>query len=188
MTGSPERPAQRRLDTRTVYRNRWMAVREDQIVQPDGSAGVYSFVEKPDFAVVIPFDGDGFHLIEQYRYPLQRWSWEFPQGTVEDERDPTILARVELAEETGFRAGSLTLLGRLDPAPGMSTQGCWVVVATDLTPGQPAREPAEQGLGQRWYSRAEVARMIGDGEITDAATIAAYALFLLRFGRPDRES
>lgn len=159
-----------------------MTVREDQVAQPDGSAGVYSFVEKPDFAIVIPVQGDGFHLIEQYRYPLQRWSWEFPQGTVEDELDPSTVARIELAEETGFHAGSLTVLGRLDPAPGMTTQGCWVVIATDLKPGQPAREPAEQGLLQRWHSHADVARMISDGVITDAATIAAYALFLLRSG------
>lgn len=160
-------------------------MREDQVVQPDNSTGIYAFVEKPDFAIILPFERDGFHLIQQYRYPIQRWSWEFPQGTVDSDEargDPDLAARIELAEETGLRAGLLTWLGRLDPAPGMSTQGCQVFVATDLVHGEPDREPTEQGLCQRWYPRAAVTEMIRDRVITDMATIAAYTLFLLRFG------
>ena len=71
----------RRVSTREVYRNPWMALREDEIRRPDGSAGIYSVVDKPDFALVIPAEPDGFHLVEQYRYPVGGRYWEFPQGT-----------------------------------------------------------------------------------------------------------
>src|SRR6267142_354910 len=94
----------RRLGSRRVYANRWMTLREDDIERPDGSTGIYAVVDKPDFALVIPVERDGFHLVEQYRYPVGGRYWEFPQGTAPDgaEPEPVALARAELAEETGL--------------------------------------------------------------------------------------
>src|SRR6266508_2817899 len=63
-------PVIQQLATRTVYRNPWMTVREDQIRRPDGSHGVYGVIDKPDFALVIPADRGGFWLVEQYRYTV----------------------------------------------------------------------------------------------------------------------
>ena len=69
------------ISSREVYRNPWMSVREDQVVREDGSSGTYGVVDKPDFALVIPQDQDGFWLVEQFRYPVGRRAWEFPQGS-----------------------------------------------------------------------------------------------------------
>jgi 8-oxo-dGTP pyrophosphatase MutT (NUDIX family) len=164
--------------TRLVYGNRWMSLREDEIRLPDGSAGIYSVVDKPTAALIIPMEGDGFHLIEQFRYPLGRRSWEFPSGTWPDDREAPAeeLARAELAEETGFRAGTLRRLGRLALAPGITSQECDVFLATGLTAGPHARETTEQGMAQCWTSRGDLERMIREGAITDSPTIAAYAL------------
>jgi hypothetical protein len=84
----------RRLSTRTVYENRWISVREDEVQRPDGSIGTYGVVDKPDFALVIPAERGGFHLVEQYRYAVAARSWGFPQGTLPDRRtgDPAELA------------------------------------------------------------------------------------------------
>lgn len=71
----------RRISSREVYCNAWLSVREDEVVRADGSTGVYGVVDKPDFAVVIPKDFDGFWLVEQFRYPVGRRAWEFPQGS-----------------------------------------------------------------------------------------------------------
>ncbi|MFD1045378.1 ADP-ribose pyrophosphatase, partial [Kibdelosporangium lantanae] len=70
-----------KIDSRQVYENNWMTVREDRILHPDGSPGIYGVVDKPDYALVIPLDGDRLHLVEQFRYPLGVRRWEFPQGT-----------------------------------------------------------------------------------------------------------
>jgi 8-oxo-dGTP pyrophosphatase MutT (NUDIX family) len=174
-------PVIRCLSTRIVYENRWMRVREDEILRPDGSTGAYGVVDKPDFALVIPLDRDGFHLVEQYRYAVAARSWEFPQGTYPDRRegDPVTLARLELEEETGLRAGGLQHLGYLHQGPGHSSQGMNVFLATDLSPGPPRRELEEQDMRQRWVSRAELEEMIGGGGIRDSSTIAAYALLVL---------
>ncbi|MEV7097680.1 NUDIX hydrolase [Amycolatopsis sp. NPDC051045] len=171
----------RQLSSRLVYRNEWLALREDRIERQDGSQGIYSVIERPDFAVVIAVENGGFHLVDQYRYPVGGRFWEFPQGCFPAGRTgtPTELAYAELSEETGLRAGGLRHLGHLFGWHGASPQACDVFVATDLTPGPPAREATEQDMRHRWFPREEVERMMRDGRIRDNSTLAAYALYLL---------
>ncbi|SEQ77847.1 NUDIX domain-containing protein [Mycobacterium sp. 88mf] len=174
----------RQIATREVYRNNWLTLREDDIVRPDGSTGVYAVVDKPTYALVIPYDPaqDRFHLVEQFRYPLGLRRWEFPQGTAPEQEhlDPTALAHRELREETGLRAERMERLGQLDVAAGMSSQRGWVFLATGLTEGQHEREHEEQDMHSAWFSRAELDRMIRDGDITDAQSLAALTFLLLR--------
>lgn len=97
--------------TQIVYENRWMRLREDTIRRQDGSSGIYSVVEKPDF-VVVPIAADGrLHLGEQFRYPVRGRYWEFPQGSWEGTpgADPLDIARGELREETGPEADELPM-------------------------------------------------------------------------------
>jgi 8-oxo-dGTP pyrophosphatase MutT (NUDIX family) len=167
--------------SRQVYANRWMTVREDDIRLPDGSAGIYGVIDKPHYALIIALRGDEVALVEQFRYPLGMRRWEFPQGTAPDraDSDPTELAARELREETGLLAGRLTEVGQLDVAPGLTSQRGTVFLATELTEGEPQREVEEQGMRCAWFTRSVVEAMITRGEITDAQSIAAYALLLL---------
>lgn len=171
----------RTVSSREVYANAWMTVREDRILRSDGSDGIYGVVDKPRCALVIPLEGDRLHLVEQYRYPLGLRRWEFPQGTAPDraELPGDELAARELREETGLRAGHMTDLGLLDVAPGMSSQRGRVFLATELTPGEHAREREEQDMRSAWFSRTEFERMIISGGLTDAQSIAAYLLLRL---------
>jgi 8-oxo-dGTP pyrophosphatase MutT (NUDIX family) len=158
-----------------------MRVREDVFERPDGSTGLYAVVERPDFTLVVPVEQDGFWLVEQFRYPIGRRSWEFPQGTWSQGSDGSAqeLARAELAEETGFRAGELRRLGHLDLAPGMSAQEFDVWLATDLTPGPTDREETEADMEQAFVPDSELRQMIADGRFTDGPSLAAYSLLLL---------
>lgn len=178
-----DHPAIETLSSRVVYENAWMTLREDEIKRADGSHGIYALVEKPDFAVVIPMEDNGFHLVEQYRYALGGRRWEFPQGSFPQGRDgtPEELAAAELAEETGFTAGRLDKLGYLNCAQGFTGQGYHVFLATDLTPGTPHRELEEQDMRQQWFPRAEVERMLREGVITDDSTFAAYLLLTMKY-------
>lgn len=171
-----------REGTREVYRNDWMTVREDAIRRADGSPGIYGVVDKPDYALVIPADGDRLHLVEQFRYPIGIRRWEFPQGTAPGraELGAADLAARELREETGLVAGSMVELGLLDLAPGTSSQRGRVFLATDLTEGPPERELEEQDMRASWFTRAEFEKMVLSGDITDAQSIAAYSFLVLR--------
>lgn len=172
----------RTTGSREIYRNPWIRVREDDVELPDGSAGIYSVVEKPHFGLVLPAERDGFWLVEQFRYPLGRRAWEFPQGTWSAGSDgtPEELARAELAEETGIRAAELRHLGHLDLAPGLMTQEFDVWLATGLTPGPTAREVTEADMRAEWVPETELRAMIRDGRFTDGPSLAAYSLLLLR--------
>ncbi|MGP0077786.1 NUDIX domain-containing protein [Mycobacterium sp.] len=170
-----------RLASREIYRNPWLVVREDDIRRPDGSHGIYSVVDKPTYALVMPYDGDRFRLVEQFRYPLGARRWEFPQGTAPNlaDAEPVELAKRELREETGLRATSFEALGQLDTAPGITSQRGWVFLATGITEGEAEREHEEQDMRSAWFSREDVEQMIRSGVIADAQSIAAYGLFLL---------
>jgi 8-oxo-dGTP pyrophosphatase MutT (NUDIX family) len=176
-----------RLDSRQVYANPWLTMREDDVRRGDGSAGIYAVVDKPDYALVIPLRGAEVRLVEQFRYPIGLRRWEFPQGTAPDRADsePTVLAARELREETGLRASRLTEIGLLDVAPGMSSQRGRVFLATGLTEGEPEPEPEEQDMRSAWFPRSTVEDMIRRGEITDAQTVAAYTLLVLYERSPD---
>jgi 8-oxo-dGTP pyrophosphatase MutT (NUDIX family) len=178
-----------------------MRVREDTLRRPDGSEGIYGVVDKPDFVLIVPVENNGFHLVEQYRYPVSGRFWEFPQGSWPERpagedgtlhpsagasglpadapclpADAEALARTELREETGLVARRLTWLGRLHVAHGYSSQGCHMFLAEDMKQGAPQREATEADMVQRWVSVAELEAMITAGEFVDGPSLAALTL------------
>ena len=176
----------RALTSRTAYENDWMRVREDLVRWPGGHEAIYGVVEKPDFAVVLPRDGDGWWMVEQYRYTIGRRVWEFPQGSwpAGHGGDTLALAAAELREETGLVADTLEHIGRMQEAYGFARQACDLYLATGLTEGEPDREPTEHGMVHRRVSDSELERMIRAGEVVDTVTIAALTIARLHRGEP----
>lgn len=174
-------PDIRTLASEVVYSDPWIRLRRDEIERRDGGKGTYAVVERADFSIVIPAENDGFHLVEEFRYPLGRRGWSFPQGGFPhgENGSPDELAALELAQETGLRAGKLTSLGYLATAHGMAAQYGYYFLATELTPGTPDREPEEQDMRHGWVDRAEFEAMTRDGRIVDDSTLAAYALLMI---------
>ena len=187
MPDEPDEPDIRTISSRLVYEDSWIRLRQDEIERLDGSRGTYAVVDRRDFALVIPSEDGGFHLVEEYRYPIRRRTWSFPQGGFPPGADgtPEELARLELAQETGLRAGRLTPLGFLHCSHGMSSQGFNVFLASGLTQGTPDRETEEQDMRHEWVTRRRFEEMIGEGVITDDSTLAAYSLLALHERRRD---
>jgi ADP-ribose pyrophosphatase len=175
------RPMMDTLGTREVYRNEWMSVREDRVRHSDGSSGVFGVVDKPDFAVVIARDERGLWMVEQYRYPVRRRAWEFPQGSwgVGKSGSSAELADAELREETGLQAEQFRRLGYLHEAYGFCSQGFDVYLATGLHPGPPARERTEGDMQHQQITERDLRTLIARGDVVDAPTVAAYGLLLL---------
>ena len=164
--------------SRVVYENRWMRLREDRLVWPDGSPGLYAVVEKAPAAVIAAVEDGHVWLVEQFRHTVGRRFWELPQGALDgsSDEDGEAIARTELAEETGVRAGTLRRLGRMYFAYGLSDQPFESWLATDLTVGEPSLEPSELGLVARPVPQERLAGMVADGEIVDAASVATLSL------------
>lgn len=169
------------LASREVYRSRWMKLREDEFERPDGSHGVFTVVDKADFAVIAAVQHGRIHLVEQYRYPLHGRFWEMPQGSWEfNAVDPHQLAVAELREETGLLARTMRHVGRLFLAPGYSSQGCHVFFATDLEQGEASLEDSESDLVACAFELPAFESMLRDGVIQDATTHAAWGLLRLK--------
>ena len=179
----------RTLDSREVYRNKWMRVREDRIerVQADGTTapGIYGVVDKDECASVIaidrdPVNGDSIYLVEQFRYTIQQRCLELPQGGWEKGGvDPEELARGELREETGVTAEKMTYLGTLHIAYGFANQKQYVYLAEVLTSGSVSRDDEEHDLTVHKVPVTEFEDMMRDGTIQDACTLASWALYKL---------
>jgi 8-oxo-dGDP phosphatase len=137
--------------------------------------------------VVIPAERGGFHLVEEYRYPVGRRSWSFPQGGFPHGKSgsPEELARLELAQETGLRAQRMDHLGRLTAGHGMTNQYGVYFLATGLTPGEADPEPEEYGIRHEWVPREQFEKMVQERQIIDDSTLAAYTLLLLAERRGD---
>jgi 8-oxo-dGTP pyrophosphatase MutT (NUDIX family) len=120
------------LSSREVYRNRWMRVREDEILRSNGDKGIYGVVDKDECAIILPIDQGRVWLVEQFRYTIQERALELPQGGWEMEvASPEELARGELKEETGLEAAQMTFLGTLWVAYGFTRQKLHVFLAAD---------------------------------------------------------
>ncbi len=165
----------KRLSRKTVYQNRWMNVFEDVVKTESGHELTYGVVEKNPCALIIPWDGKCFTLIGQYRYPIDDFSWEFPQGHGEHS-SLRETAQKELQEETGLHAEKIDDIGCLTIAAGFCTQTCQVYFASQITPGSTHREEGEEGMQVRAVSPEQLHSMITSGEIRDSHTIAAYTL------------
>lgn len=172
----------RTKNSRIVYQNRWMALREDAIERADGSAGIYSFMDRSDFALIIPQQDDSLYLVEQFRYPVKQRMLEFPQGTWEKnpKAQPLEIARLELEEETGLRAAQMDYIGNPFIAEGMANQSYHIYHATQLTQGVQRLEQEEQDLVVKQFTIEEFERLIQKGVIKDSATITAWYLLQLQ--------
>jgi len=168
------------LSSREVYRNRWMRVREDEILRSNGQKGIYGVVEKPDGAIILPIDDGHIWLVEQFRYTIQERALELPQGTWEREiEDPEELARGELQEELGLKAAQMIQLGALWIAYGFVRQREHVFLASGLSPAEKNPDAEEHDLVVHSVPIPEFERMMLDGTIRDECTVAAWGLYLL---------
>ena len=154
------------VSSREVYRNRWLRLREDQILRSNGKSGIYSVMEKDECALILPIENGQVWLVEQFRYTIKERALELPQGGWEMEvESPEELARGELKEETGLHAAQMTYLGFMWIAYGFARQKQHVFLATQLTQSEFDRDDEEHDLSIRTVSVEEFERMMVDGAI-----------------------
>lgn len=169
---------------REIYSNPWITLTEYDVLNPSGKPGIYGKVHFKNTAVgIIPIDAEGnTYLVGQYRYVLDSWSWEIPEGGAPLGTDPLESARRELKEETGLTARRWTLLQRAHLSNSVSDEEAYIYVAEDLSPGVNALDDTEAGLVVKKLPIEEAIAMVLNGEITDSMSVIG----LLRIGQHSR--
>jgi ADP-ribose pyrophosphatase len=161
------------ISSRQVYDNPWIRLREDAVVRPDGQEGIYGVVHFKNAAVgVLAIEDDSIYMVGQYRYTLERYSWEIPEGGCPEDEDLLSAAQRELVEETGLRAGKWNKLGEAHLSNSVTDELAVWFLATELTQGEHSPEGTEQ-LSIRRVPFDEALRMALTGEITDALSLLA---------------
>lgn len=162
------------LSAKPQYDNPWIRVIEHDVLNPKGDPGIYGVVRFKNLAIgVLPIDVDGSTvLVGQYRYPLDAYSWEIPEGGGARDVDPLDSARRELVEETGLSAAKWHRFLEMHLSNSVSDEHAICYLAWDLTQGAAEPEDTEQ-LAIRRVHFSEAVRMAMAGEITDAMAVAS---------------
>ncbi len=174
----------RRRNRRLAYSNPWLEVYHDEVDRPDGSEGIYGVVHFRTQAVgVVAVADDGrLLLVGQHRYTLDEYSWEVPEGGVEDGEALLEGAKRELREETGYEAADWRQLGRMTVSNSVTDERGAIFLATGLCAGEATPEPTED-LALRWATLDEVLAEMDSGAIHDVITLAGVSLYALELAR-----
>ena len=164
----------RRKSAEVRYENPWIRIEHHEVVNPSGNDGIYGLVRYKNHAVgVVPIDDEGYTwLVGQYRYALDAYSWEIPEGGCPVGTDPLATARRELREETGLVAEEWTPIMEFHLSNSVSDEWGVAYIARKLR--QEAAEPEDtEELRLRRVPLQEAIQMTLDGRITDALSILA---------------
>lgn len=166
----------------TVYDNPWISVTDHRVIHPGGTPGQYGVVGFKNRAIgVLALTEEGrVPMVGQHRFPLDRYSWELPEGGGPLAEDPLRAAQRELAEETGYEAAHWAPLIELDVSNSVTDETGIGYLAWDLMPGTAAPE-ASEALARADMPFGDVLAGCLDGRFRDSLTLvitlAAYAQF-----------
>jgi 8-oxo-dGTP pyrophosphatase MutT (NUDIX family) len=169
------------LHSREVYKNKWIRVREDEVIRPDGNPGIYGVIEiRPSVGVVAIDEQDRIALVGQWRYALDRYSWEIPRGgSFPGETDMLAVAQRELEEEAGVQAAHWERINSVDICNGVANDVQTLFLATELTRTEMRLDP-EEDITVEWRPFSEAVRMVVDGRISEVCSVAAVLQVALR--------
>jgi ADP-ribose pyrophosphatase len=170
-----------RIDGRTVFEGRILTLEVDRVRTPGGGESVREVIRHPGASVMVPVTDDGKVLfVRQFRYPTGGVLLELPAGKLDPGEDPQICAERETAEETGFRPRRTEKLGEFYTAPGFTDELVRAFLVTDLVAAPEAEADADELVELVSLSLPEYRDLIARGEIRDAKTLAAMALWVER--------
>ena len=161
------------LSQKNIYDNNWINITEFDVINPNGGKGIYGKVHFKNLAIgIVPLDENyNTYLVGQYRFTINEYSWEIPEGGCINE-SPLDAAQRELLEETGLKAEIWQQIIEMHLSNSVTDEHCFVFVAKSLSQHKAMPEATEK-LRVKKLSFDEVYNMIMQGEIKDALSITA---------------
>ena len=142
-----------------------------------GMKGDYVGIAAPDWVVVIPVHEEKFVLVRQWRHGEDNLTLEFPGGVMDPKEEAKVTALRELEEETGYRAGKMTFLGRVSSNTALFKNHFSVFLAEDLVQTGQQHLDDDELLRFEEIPIEEVIKRYGDHELTHAYMGTALAFY-----------
>jgi len=157
-----------------MYESAWIKINKCNVLNPAGNTAIYSWVHFKNLAIgIVPIDKlKNIWLVGQFRYPINQYSWEIPEGGGEIGVAPEESAKRELREETGIEAKNITELMRMHLSNSATDELSITYLATGLHFNEPEPEESEV-LQIKKIPLQQAFNLVMSGEITDAITVAA---------------
>ena len=162
------------LETKEVYDNPWLKITQSDVLNPSGNPGIYGVVHFKNLAIgIVPLDEDGnTWIVGQYRYPLNEYSWEIPEGGGKIGVDPLISAQRELSEETGIVANKWTKIQEFNTSNSCTDEHSILYLAHDLTFHQ-AHPDEDELLQIKKINICDLYQKVITSQIKDSLTVVA---------------
>ena len=172
------------LQSRQVYKNPWMSLREDIAEMPDQRTTIYGVVTFGECVGVVPFvDADHVMLVRQYRYVQgENHRWEIPTGGVNEGEALEQAAQRELAEEAGFKAGRLIHLSSYYTSKCICDETAHLYMGKNLIVTHTPPDDTEF-LERRMFPFETALRMSLEGKIMDSMSVLGIVLAARRLGK-----
>ncbi len=162
------------ISSEIKYDNTWIRVIESQVINPAGNDGIYGVVHFKNKAIaIIPLDEDyNTWIVGQFRFTMNSYEWEVPEGGCPEGEDPIEGAKRELLEEVGLEATSFEMILSMQLSNSVSNEISFTYVAKGLKYVGSSPEETEE-LHVRKLPFEEVFQMAMRGEIRDGLSVAS---------------
>ena len=174
---------ERLVASQRPWTGRLIGVRVDEVRLASGRTARREVVEHPGAVGILAWDGSRLALVRQWRHAAGDALLEIPAGTLEPGEEPRATAARELAEECGVAAAEWEVGPSFFTAPGFCTERLTLFLATHLHPAQGQAEEDEE-LELSWLTLDEALRVVDDGRVADAKSIAGILWLARRVARP----
>jgi len=157
-------------------------LRREVASSPNGEKRAEFFVlEAPDWVNVIPVTPRGeIVMVAQYRHGSRQISLETPAGLIEPDESVEDAAARELREETGYSAGSYTVLGSTLANPAFMTNRYTAILAEDVALTDPTKWDEHEELEIKLVPVDDVPNMLARGDVVNSFAVLALSWFLLQ--------
>jgi len=171
------------ISQKEVYDNKWIDVTEYDVINPNGGKGIYGKVHFKNLAigVVVLDDELNTYLVGQFRFTLNEYSWEIPEGGGPLDIDPLESAKRELLEETGLVANDWSPILKMHLSNSVTDEYSIIYLARQVEQHAAMPEETEQ-LVIKKLPFEEAWQMVEKGLITDAMSVAAIQKIKLMLG------
>ena len=171
----------KKLNSKIVYKNQWLQLREDTVICPNGKKRKYGIVERPPVNFVIALNqSESIFFIKEYRYPIKKTILQLPAGTTDKNKSSLVSAKKELFEETGIKAKNWQRLGKFYIGPGHESIYANVFMAKklNLTKINKSTQSGDESiLKVVKIPIAKIKQLISSGKIECGITLAALNLY-----------